>query len=204
MEIIKYEKTSKNNYNVFLSNGEVLTLDERVITDNELLLKKEVDSALYDRLNKDNRVYELIDISIKYIMVRLRSIYEMREYLKKKENEEDVIEDVITKLKALKYLDDDRFAKAFIKDKLSFTTMGDYKIKMELVRLGVDSQIIENNMEFIDSKILEEKMKKMIEKDIRTNKKYAGINLKNKIYNHLVSSGYTKEKVISVINNYNF
>ena len=40
MEIVKYELTKKNIYNVYLSNGEVLELDESVITNNELLLKK--------------------------------------------------------------------------------------------------------------------------------------------------------------------
>ena len=43
MHIEKYELKNKNKYNVYLSNGEVITLDERVITENELLLKKEID-----------------------------------------------------------------------------------------------------------------------------------------------------------------
>ena len=47
-------------------------------------------------------------------------------------------------------------------------------------------------------------MRKIIEKDIKTNKKYTGIKLKNKIYNHLITSGYSKEKVINIINSYNF
>lgn len=40
MKIDRYELVKNNIYNVYLSNGEVLTLDENVITDNELLLKK--------------------------------------------------------------------------------------------------------------------------------------------------------------------
>ena len=41
MKIDKYELTNKNKYNVFLSNGEVITLDERVITENEITEQKE-------------------------------------------------------------------------------------------------------------------------------------------------------------------
>ena len=48
MKIEKYEFTKKNNYNIYLSNGEVITLNERVITKNELLLKKEIDKELYN------------------------------------------------------------------------------------------------------------------------------------------------------------
>ena len=51
MKIEKYEFTKKNNYNIYLSNGEVITLNERVITKNELLLKKEMPTIYYFCLN---------------------------------------------------------------------------------------------------------------------------------------------------------
>lgn len=204
MKIEKYELTKKNKYNVYLSNGEVITLDERVITENELLLKKEIDKELYNKIIRESKIYELVDIAIKYISVRLRSIKEIKDYLKKKEEDYESIDIAIDKLIKLGYLDDNRFTKAFIKDKLNFTSMGDYKIKMELQNIGVSYEIIEDNISQIDENLLEEKIKKQIEKDIRTNKKYSGAQLKNKIYTHLVSAGFSKEKVISVLNNYNF
>lgn len=204
MNIIKYELTKKNKYNVYLSNGEVITLDERTITENELLLKKEINKELYDKVNRESRVYELVDIAIKYISVRLRSVKEIKDYLKKKETDEELIENAINKLIKLGYLNEDRFTKAFINDKLNFTSMGDYKIKMELQNLGIPYDIIENNISLIDGNIIEEKMKKIVEKDLRKNKKYSGSILKNKIYNHLVSAGFSKEKVLTILNNYDF
>lgn len=204
MQIVKYELTNKDNYNIYLSNGEVLSLHEKVITENELLLRKEIDKILYDKLIHDNKIYDLVQMAIKYISVRLRSIKEMKMYLLKKEATSDEVEVVINKLLEIGYLDDDRFTKAYIKDKLNFTMMGDYKIKMELNRLGVDSLIIEENINEIDDSVIEDKIKKIIEKDIRTNKKYSGIALKNKIYNHLLTQGYSKDKVIAIINSYDF
>lgn len=146
----------------------------------------------------------LMDTSVKYIDRRLRSINELRDYLKNKEEDTIIIEEVIDKLINYKYLDDDRFTKAFIKDKLNFTNWGDYKIKNELKRLGVNEEIIYNNISNIDDNIYYERINKIIDKDISINKKYSGIKLKNKIYNHLLTLGYSKEKVISIINNYNF
>ena len=204
MKIEKYELTKKNIYNVYLSNGEVLELNGKVITDNELLIKKDIDNELYNKLKRDNTICILVDTSIKYIDRRLRSINELRDYLKNKEEDTIIIEEVIDKLIDYKYLDDDRFTKAFIKDKLNFTNWGDYKIKNELKRLGVNEEIIYNNISNIDNNIYYERISKIIDKDISTNKKYNGIKLKNKIYNHLLTLGYSKEKVISIINNYNF
>ena len=192
MRIEKYELTKKNIYNVYLSNGEVLELNGKVITDNELLIKKDIDNELYDKLKRDNTICILVDTSVKYIDRRLRSINELRDYLKNKEEDTIIIEEVIDKLIDYKYLDDDRFTKAFIKDKLNFTNWGDYKIKNELKRLGVNEEIIYNNMTSIDDNIFYERINKIIDKDISINKKYSGIKLKNKIYNNLLNLGYSK------------
>lgn len=204
MKIEKYELTKKNSYNIYLSNGEVITLNERVITKNELLLRKEINSELYDKLKYENNIYDAIDKAIKYISVRLRSTKEIKDYLIKRGYSLDVVEAAIKELLNNKYLDDDIFTKAYIKDKLSFTSKGDYKIKMELVQLGIDNNIIESNIAMIDEDILINRIKKSIEKDIKTNKKYKGVVLKNKIYNHLITQGYSKEKVLNVINIYDF
>lgn len=204
MRIEKYEFTKNNSYNVYLSNGEVLTLEESVITENGLLFKKEIDTSLYDKLSKDNDILLLCNMAIKYINVRLRSIKEIKDYLSKKCDNGYYIDNAIERLIKYKYLDDDRFTKAFIKDKLAFTMMGDYKIKKELERLGVDNGIISDNMMDIDNDVIISRIKKIIDKDIRTNRKYSGINLKNKIFNHLITQGYSKDMVISVINSYDF
>ena len=204
MEIVKYELTKKNIYNVYLSNGEVLELDESVITNNELLLKKRIDNDLYDKLKRDNKICILVNASIKYINVRLRSIKEINDYLLKKEDDTDLIDEVISRLMKMGYLDDRRFTEAYIKDKLNFTSWGDYKIINELNKLGISSLYIEDNTDLLNDDVLNERMRKIIDKDIRTNKKYSGLKLKNKIYNHLLTLGYSKEKVISIINNYNF
>lgn len=204
MEIVKYELMKKNIYNVYLSNGEVLELDESVITNNELLLKKRIDNDLYDKLKMDNKICILVNASIKYINVRLRSIKEIKDYLLKKEDDTDLIDEVISRLIKMGYLDDRRFTEAYIKDKLNFTSWGDYKIINELNKLGISSLDIEDNIDLLNDDILNERMRKIIDKDIRTNKKYSGLKLKNKIYNHLLTSGYSKEKVISLINSYDF
>lgn len=204
MEIVKYELMKKNIYNVYLSNGEVLELDESVITNNELLLKKRIDNDLYDKLKRDNKICILVNASIKYINVRLRSIKEIKDYLLKKEEDTNLIDEVISRLIKMGYLDDRRFTEAYIKDKLNFTSWGDYKIINELNKLGISSLDIEDNIDLLNDDILNERMRKIIDKDIRTNKKYSGLKLKNKIYNHLLTSGYSKEKVISLINSYDF
>ena len=132
------------------------------------------------------------------------NLEKMRDYIFKKGYLVDVVNEAIQNLINNDYLDDDRFTKAYIKDKMAFTSKGDYKIRMELSNLGIDNGIIDNNILMIDNDMLFNKMKKIIDKDIKNNKKYNGSELRNKIYNHLISQGYSKEKVINIINTYDF
>ena len=114
MMIEKYEFIKNGYYNIYLSNGEVITLNEKVITKNELLLKKELTTELYDKLIYENSVCEAENAGIKYISIRLRSIKEVRDYLCKKKYLANVIDSAICNLLNNGYLDDNRFAKAFI------------------------------------------------------------------------------------------
>lgn len=66
-------------------------------------------------------------------------------------NEEDIV-NAITLLKEYKYIDDNIFAEYFIKDKININGYGVNKIKNELYRKGVSSDIINEALEeFIDS-----------------------------------------------------
>ncbi|UKI27741.1 MAG: RecX family transcriptional regulator [Bacilli bacterium] len=51
------------------------------------------------------------------------------------------------------YLDDRRFTEAYIKDKLNFTSWGDYKIINELNKLGISSLDIEDNIDLLNDDI---------------------------------------------------
>ena len=153
MQIVKYELSKNNDYNVYLSNGEVLVLDEKIITENELLLKKEIDTGLYNKLNKENDVYKIYTSGIKYISIRLRSIKEIKDYLTRKKYNTENIDLAISNLIKNGYLDDNRFARAYIKDKLMFTNIGDYKLRKDLNNLGVEENIIEDNFQNIDDSI---------------------------------------------------
>ncbi len=202
MRINKYEKINGNKYKLFLDNGQVITLYEDVILDNKLLFKNSIESL--DKIIKDNDNYDIYYKCVKYILIRLRSINEVKEYLKRKNIEEEFINVIINKLLGNKLLNDELFTKAFINDKLKFSTMGEYKIAGELNNHHIDNNIINKYISLIDEDIIREKINKLINKNIKSNKKYKGILLKDKIYKYLLGLGYKSESIIQELNNYNF
>ena len=101
-------------------------------------------------------------------------------------------------------LNDTIFTQAFINDKLNFTTMGPYKIELELKKHNIDNNIISKCISTIDEDIIYEKINKLITKFIKSNKKYKGFLLKNKIYTNLINLGYSSSMILEVLNNYEF
>lgn len=204
MKIEKYKKIKEDLYRVLLDNGEIIDIYEDVILANNLLYKSEIDQSLLDKINIENNYQLAYNISVKYIMVRLRSINEIKVYLTKKGYSKDVIDKVIEKLIKNKLLDDEVFTKAYINDKLNFTNVGKYKLINELTtKMKVDNSVVYNVLESYEE-VWNDRIDKLINKYLKSSQKYRGNTLKNKLYIYLVNLGYDKDKVISILNNYDF
>ena len=204
MKIEKYKKIKEDLYRVLLDNGEIIDIYEDVILANNLLYKSEITQELLDKINIENNYQLAYNISVKYIMVRLRSINEIKVYLTKKGYSKDLIDKVIEKLIKNKLLDDEVFTKAYINDKLNFTNVGKYKLINELTtKMKVDNSVVYNVLESYEE-VWNDRIDKLINKYLKSSQKYRGNTLKNKLYIYLVNLGYDKDKVISILNNYDF
>ena len=73
MKIIKFKKTAKDKYKLYLDNGESLSLFEDVIVNNNLLLTKQIDNELLDKLNYQNNEQHAYVLAIKYLSIKMRS-----------------------------------------------------------------------------------------------------------------------------------
>lgn len=204
MKIEKYKKIKDNKYKIYLSNNTTIDVYDEVIIKNNLLYKKDIDEVDLNKIENENIYQDIYNTAVKYIMVRLRSVNELRNYLLKKNYELDIVESIIIKLEKNGYLNDLIFTKAFINDKLNFTTMGKYKIKNELIKLKISPEIIENSLEEISKDKWIEKIDKLVSKYLKSNKKYSGNILRNKLYTYLVNLGHDTNLVIKSLNNYDF
>ena len=202
MKIVKYTRLASGKYKVLFDNKKELILYESVIIDTNLLYKKEITNEEYNNLVSLNNYQDIYNKVIKYIGIRLRSKKEITDYLKKMDLSTEVVDDILNKLITNKYIDDERFSQAYIKDKYNFSNNGPYKIINELVKLGIDKDMAYTyTFDIITNE--EEKINKLINKYVKSDKKHDWYYLRNKIYNNLINLGYSKEIVINILNNYN-
>lgn len=202
MKIEKYESINNGQYKIYLSDGTILKINSDVIINNNLLYKKEIDNTLLNKILKENDNANIYNKCVKYISVRLRSKKEIIDYLKKLNI--DNTADIIDKLTKNNLINDEVFTKAFIKDKINFTSYGPYRIRQELNKYNINNEIIDKYIKDIDEEILIGKIDKQINKMIKSNRKYSSNILKSKIYNNLYNNGFDKDMIINILNNYNF
>lgn len=198
MKILKYVKSGKNKYRVYLDNGKNLLLYEDVILKFDLLLTKEIKdlSSVIEYNNK----YELYDKVLGYINKKLRSEKEIRNYLEKYQVSEEVVREILGKLKEDNLLNNDLYIKSYIHDKVYLTLDGPYKIKNNLEKLGFKEEEINRELEIFNEDLIKERIEKYINKQLKSNKNSLYV-FKNKMVLNLVNLGYNREDIWKYLDN---
>lgn len=202
MLIKSYEKKANGLYKVYIDDDNYL-ISEEVIIKYKLLYKKEISLEDLEVILNETNYYDIYNKCIKYISYRIRSKYEIINYLNKFKLDYSIIENIINKLEENNLINDEVFVKAFINDKINFTTSGPYKIKLELMKHNIDKYLIDKYLDNIDKELIYNKISKIVEKNLK-NKKYPKSVLKNKIYKTLINNGYYNEDIMYILNKYEF
>jgi regulatory protein len=139
-------------YNIYIDGKYALTLSETDLALFQLCKAQTIDNDLFKTLKQAHIKSKCYNCSLKYLAVRPRSIHELREYLiKRKGYSSEVVDYAIGKLRAQNYLNDTDFARLWIKNRLNLAPRPLSVIKMELLKKGVDKDIIDEALKQIDS-----------------------------------------------------
>lgn len=204
MKVIKYKKMANNRYKVYLEDNHELLLYEDVILKYNLLIRKDIDEKLIIEMDKYNQEIDVYYVALNSIKNRFRSIYELRGILLKKEYPSDLVNLAIDKLISQGYLNDRSYCKSFINNQMITTNNGPFKIIRELNEKKVDSDIISEEIEVFSKEEQIPRIKKLIDKGIKSNHNKGGVVLKQKIYNDLKNLGYDISLINSIISEYEF
>ena len=140
------------------------------------------------------------DYAFLLLKFRLRSENEIRQRLKKKKFDADIIEMTLFFLKDKGFIDDNYFAKTWIESRIK-KPLGIRRLKAELSIKGINKAIIDTQIDEIKKSYSEEDIVGGIAKD-RLNK-LKGIDpqkAKRRVYAYLLRRGFSPEVVIDVLN----
>jgi regulatory protein len=194
MIITRIEKKDNTNVIIYLDNGEKIYLAYEVILKNGLRKGVEISESHFHLLITENQKYFIKKKAYDYLGKRIHSAYELRTKLLRKKYDSDLINEIIDELKIGKYVDDSKFAEIFTEEKIKLKSWGKTKLKSELAKRGITSDIISNVLLEIFPLELEEfeLAFQLAEKkfDSLKNRNLEKRKLIQKMYSFLLSKGY--------------
>ena len=198
MKKISNIKKKNNKYIITLGDKTQLEFYSDTLIKYNLLKPRELSDIEFKEIINYNNYYEAFNKSLKLISNKQRTKKELENKLK--DYSKEIIYKVIKKLEELGYLNEQNYIRSYINDQINLGTKGPNYIKRELEKLKLNTLYIDEALASIDESIWKEKIEKIINKKIKTNKNLSRNNLILKVKSYLISLGYEQSMIIEILN----
>lgn len=125
--------------------------------------------------------------------------YDLADKMRRNGMQEEQIENVLRQLVEEGFVDDRRFSEAYVHDKVAFSRWGRIRIKMELEKRHVPSDIIRAALETVDEAVYEEQLLNLLESYGATVKAKSEYERRNKLIRHACNHGYEYDVVVGLM-----
>lgn len=114
---------------------------------------------------------------------------------------EDDRDAIIESLERRRFVDDARFAAAFVRDRVEYAGWGRHKIALALYQKRVDRDIIDAALDEVDMEHYRERLQELMERKCRSMAAPESYESRTKLYRWAVSRGFEPELVAAAIRN---
>ncbi|WP_233144108.1 recombination regulator RecX [Lottiidibacillus patelloidae] len=202
---ITTQKKNMERFNIFIKKNEqesyAFSVDQDVLITFGLRKGMEIDNKLINEILYKDEIKKAYNQSLNYLSYRMRSAHEVSVYLKKKEVEPHIIDEVIEKLFSYNFLNDLDFAKAYVRSKKNTSVKGPTVIKNELKEKGVSQLNIDEGLKEYSYEEQLEKAKMFAEKKIAKEENRRSMKeLKDKVGQTLQMKGFSRDIINEVFN----
>lgn len=202
MKIKNYKKLKNGQYEVSFENKQKVLLYEDAILDAELLRRTKISQEELNMIVSLNEKYEVYIKSIKYLNSKMRSEKEIR--TKFKDYSCDAVNYAILRLEKEGYLNNKSYINAYVNDQVNLKIIGPNKIKKDLNSLGFDEHDFQEVIDNIEDEVWLVKIRKLIDKAIKSNHNKSNSSLAIKITNDLINKGFPSYLIADELNKIKF
>lgn len=200
---IKPQQKLKDRCSLFVDGKFLMGVDGSLVLKYDLKVGNELTDSLKLDLENADRIELAYTGLLNFISFRERCEHEVHEWLYKK-GFVDLEEELVQRLKSRNYLDDARFARLFVRDRVKLKSWGPLRLRNELRSKRISDAIIENALEEINSEydfqelaidILQRKLKNMAHPTYKD---------KSRLFNLLQRRGYPTPLIMSALSEIQF
>jgi regulatory protein len=139
---------------------------------------------------------ELYEAAVRALMRRAYSVYEMKQLLGRRTEDDKLLRVVMDRLKRAKMIDDERFAKQFARQRTEIRRQGKFRIARDLRARGVPDRHIEAALAEAAKEIDEAAVvRQRLERKLRSFRGEIGENKMAAMYRSLLRAGFSADVV---------
>lgn len=139
---IQAQLKRKGRYSVFVDEKYSFSLSEEAILEQVLRIGQELDQPDLKRLKQLSNDDKIYNASLRYIAMRPRSEWEITAYLERKGAEPALQQNILNKLTGYGYVNDENFARSFVRDRRLLRPTSLRKLQQELRLKHIADEVI--------------------------------------------------------------
>lgn len=141
-KIVQQEK-QKDRYSIFVDDKYAFSLSENALLESKLASGQELDEHEFKAWKQESADDKLAGSALRYAAMRLRSVWEMEQYLRRKQASPTLATKILNKLSNISLLDDEAFAKAWVSNRALLRPTSKRKLQQELRAKRIDDEVIQ-------------------------------------------------------------
>lgn len=191
---IKQQLKRPGRYSVFVDEKYAFSLSESALLDAGVRIGQELNADELHGLRHASQFDKAYNKTLSYIARRMRSEWELRDYFRRKDIDEDASEQIMERLRNLGYVDDLAFARAWVENRRLLKPVSRRRLVLELRQKHVESGVIQQVLESDEVSDIDSLRQLVMRK--RRQSRYQD---DTKLMQYLVRQGYSYDDVKTVL-----
>ena len=184
---------------LFFENEEKLQLAKPVFEESRLKVGDEINCARKENLINLNEIFLIKATALRILGRREHSSKELKDKLKQRGFTAKNINSVVENLIDLNFLSDERFTEVYVRSRFKYKKKSPKAIYYDLLKKGVDKELIQNELEAIDEEKIFENARELAMKKFKSLKARNARDIPDKLRNHLAYKAYSTRIINRII-----
>ncbi len=144
---IKQQVKRAGRYSIFVDKKYTFSLSESALLDHKIYVGLEVTSAQIEQFKDTSKFDKAYGLTLAYVARRLRSEWELWDYFRRKDIDEESGELILTRLRGFGYVSDLKFAQSWVDNRRAIKSVSKRRLQQELRQKHVPNDVIRQVVE---------------------------------------------------------
>lgn len=196
---IPIQKKNSNRYSIFVNDRFIIGVSDSCLVQFNLKKGDLLNQKKLDEIEQYEERWAVREYLFRLLGRRDHATFELKQKAIKKGFNGAYVDEILIELEKKGYINNAQFARKFARDKFKFNNWGTQKIRVELMKKGIQSNDINIALDLIgvDEQIL--KMDHLYEKSRPKFQRAEPEKRKKKIFDFFIRKGYDSDQILSAI-----